>query len=134
MVRIKRGLFRAKHKKIRRLTRGFRTIRRTRIKKGREALLKAGAQAYRHRRTKKREFRRLWILRLNAALRQQGLTYSFFIRALKRNKIELDRKVLAQLASQYPKVFEALVSTIIQQKTLISQAQSPSKRLLSSRH
>jgi len=112
MARVKRGILRAKHKKIRKLTKGYRTIRRTRIKKGREALLKALSQAYKHRKTKKGEFRRLWIVRLNAAAAEHNLRYSEFIKRLKDKKIELDRKVLAQIAAEHPDLFAQIVEEV----------------------
>jgi len=112
MVRVKRGILRSKHKKIRKLTKGYRTVRRTRIKKGREALLKAGIQAYRDRRTKKREFRRLWIIRLSAAAASYGLKYSELMQKLKSKGINLDRKILAQIASEHPRVFAQIVEKI----------------------
>ncbi len=112
MVRVKRGILRSKHKKIRRLTKGYRTIRRTRIKKGKEAVLKALSQAYRDRRTKKREFRQLWITRLSAAAAEHRLKYSDFIQRLKKKEIELDRKILAQIAAEHPEAFVKLVEMI----------------------
>ena len=112
MVRVKRGVLKSKHKKIRRLTKGYRTIRRTRIKKGREALLKALSQAYAHRRTKKRAFRQLWIVRLSAAARGQGLRYSELIKKLKDRQIQLDRKILAQIAAEQPDAFRAIIQEI----------------------
>jgi len=110
MVRIKRGkIVRKKHKKLRKLVKGFRTIRKTRIRKAREALMKAWGYAYRDRRTKKREFRRLWITRLNAAVREHGIKYSDFIKKLSDKKIMLDRKVLSELAQREPEVFGKIV-------------------------
>lgn len=114
MARIKRGkTVRAKHKKLRQATKGFRTLRRTSIKKAREALMKAGQYAYRDRRSKKRTFRSLWISRINAMLATQGISYNRFIKALKDKKIELDRKILAQLAVSHPQVFERAAKEII---------------------
>jgi large subunit ribosomal protein L20 len=112
MPRVKRGTLRSKHKKIRQLTKGYRTIRHTRIKKGREALTKAMAQSYRDRRVKKRNFRQLWITRLNAAVREHGWKYSEFIKKITDKKIGLDRKVMAQLAAEYPEVFKAVLEEV----------------------
>jgi large subunit ribosomal protein L20 len=113
MVRVKRGTTTKKrHKKIRKQTRGMRGARKRTIKKGREALMKAGSYAYRDRRTKKRVFRKLWIVRLNAFLKSYGISYSQFIAGLKKNKIEIDRKILAQLAVSEPKTLEKLIKKI----------------------
>jgi|TARA_B100001964_G_C13894253_1_gene448676 large subunit ribosomal protein L20 len=84
-------------------------MRRTTFKKANEAVMKAGEHAYIDRKKKKRVFRRLWIARLNAAVREQGVPYSRFIKALKDKKIELNRKTLSELAINEPKVFEKVV-------------------------
>ncbi len=113
MVRVKRGrTTRKKHKKIIKSTRGMRGIRRTSVKKAKEALMKASSYATRDRRAKKREFRKLWIIRLGNALREKGFSYSSFINQLKKKKIELDRKILAELAVSEPEVFDKLISEI----------------------
>ena len=113
MTRIKRGiLVQKKHKKLRKAVIGFRTSRKHSIKLARQAFLKAGVYAYRDRKTKKRDFRSLWIIRINAALQPLGLGYNQFIHQLKLKKIELDRKILAQLAHQHPQIFSALVEKI----------------------
>jgi large subunit ribosomal protein L20 len=110
MTRIKTGVTsRKRHKKIRKAVKGYRGLRKRSVKKAIEALLKAGAYAYRDRRTKKREFRRLWNIRINAGCRALGVKYSQFIAGLKKHKIELDRKILADLAATEPKVFEEVV-------------------------
>lgn len=110
MPRVKRGtMVRKRHKKILALTKGYRHGRNNLIKRAKEALLKAGQHAYRDRRTKKREFRKLWIIKINAAARAQGTTYSQFIRGLDKAKIELDRKVLADLAVTQPEEFSKIV-------------------------
>ena len=75
-------------------------------------MTKAGVYAYRDRRNKKREFRKLWQIRVNAAVRLHGMTYSTFIAALKKKQIALDRKILATLAEQQPKVFEKIVAEV----------------------
>jgi len=82
------------------------------FKKAQEAVLHAGEYAFRGRKNRKRDFRRLWILRLNAALKALGMKYNQFINLLKNKKIILDRKVLAQIAVEHPKVFENIVNKI----------------------
>lgn len=113
MPRIKRGkVVRRRHKKIKAQTKGYIKIRRSSIKKGKEAILKAGVYAYRDRRTKKRSARRLWIVRINAALKPHDLSYSRFIKGLKEKKIEIDRKILAQLAVEEPKALDKIVEEV----------------------
>lgn len=102
-----------RHKKILKATKGYRGLRRHSVKKAIEALLKAGAYAYRDRRNKKREFRRLWNIRINAGCRLLNVKYSQFIGGLKKHKIELDRKILADLAATEPKIFEEIVKKAI---------------------
>lgn len=112
-MRVKRGVMvRKKHKKILKLTKGYRHGRRKLIKQAKEAILKAGVYSYRDRRVKKRKFRQLWIVRLNAACREQGLTYSKFIKGLKDKKIDLDRKILADLALNEPEEFKKIVEKV----------------------
>ena len=82
------------------------------FKKAKEAVLHAGAYAYTGRKDKKHDFRKLWIIRLNSMLRTLNSSYSKFIAQLKSKKIELDRKVLAQIAVEYPKVFEKIVDKV----------------------
>jgi large subunit ribosomal protein L20 len=109
-MRVKRGFTRhRRHRKIRALARGYRGMRRTTFVKANEAVMKAGQHAYRDRRRKKRDFRSLWIVRLNAALRGRGLTYSVFVSALKKHGIALDRKVLSELAIHEPAAFESVL-------------------------
>lgn len=91
---------------------GFRWRRKSTYRAAKEALLKAGKYAYRDRRNKKRTFRRLWILRLNAALHEHGEKYSTFIKKLSDNKVEIDRKVLSQMAVKYPEQFTKLVEEL----------------------
>lgn len=113
MARIKRGILaQKKHRKLRQAVKGFRTSRKHSIKLARQAYMKAGVYAYRDRRVKKRTFRSLWITRINAALQPLGLGYSKFINLLKLKNIAIDRKILAQLAHQYPKVFKIAVEQI----------------------
>jgi len=82
------------------------------VRLAKTASLKAGNYAYRDRRTKKRQARRLWQIKLNAAAREHGLSYSKFINQLKKNKIGLDRKILADLAENNPKIFKKIVETV----------------------
>jgi len=99
MPRVKRGVTaRARHKKVLNLAKGYRGRRSTVFRIAKEAVMKAGQYAYRDRRAKKRVFRALWIARINAAARNGGMTYSRFMNGLKRANIEVDRKVLADLA------------------------------------
>jgi len=113
MTRVKRGVtVTKKHKKLKKSIKGYRGARSRRIKAGREALLKALAYSYRDRRTKKREFRKLWITRINAALKDKNLNYSQFIKALKEKNIELDRKILADLALNEPEIFQKVIEKV----------------------
>ncbi|MDQ6621643.1 MAG: 50S ribosomal protein L20 [Pseudomonadota bacterium] len=99
MPRVKRGVTaRARHKKVIDLAKGYRGRRNAVYRIAKEAVMKAGQYAYRDRRAKKREFRGLWIARINAAARELGLTYSVFMNGLTKAGIEIDRKVLADLA------------------------------------
>lgn len=110
MARVKRGITtHAKHKKVLKLTKGYRMTRRRLIKVAREAALHAGEYAYRGRKQKKRDFRRLWIIRINGALANLGLSYSQFIVGLKKTKIELDRKILAELVTSDFNTFKKVV-------------------------
>lgn len=109
-MRVKRGVVRhRRHAKIRKLAKGYRGMNRTAFAQANQAVMKAGQHAFRDRRRKKRVFRSLWIVRLNAALTERGVKYSRFIAALKKQKIELDRKVLSELAIHHPEVFDAIV-------------------------
>ena len=111
MSRIKRGVTtRQKHKRILDQAKGYRGRRKNTIRIARQAVEKAGQYAYRDRKVKKRSFRALWIQRINAAVREHGLTYSRFISLLERAGIAIDRKVLADLAVREPDAFKALVS------------------------
>jgi len=99
MPRVKRGVTaRARHKKVLAKSKGFRGRRGNVYRVAKEAVMKAGQFAYRDRRNKKREIRALWIQRINAAVRELGMSYSAFMAGLKKAKIEIDRKVLADLA------------------------------------
>lgn len=113
MVRVKSGIqTKRKHKKVLKLAKGYWMTRHKQFKKAKEAVLHAGAYAYTGRKDKKHIFRSLWTVRLNAALRTLNSTYSKFIAQLKQKKVELDRKVLAQIALEYPKVFEKIVEKV----------------------
>lgn len=113
MARVKRGVNKNKRRKnILAQTKGYRFARSKKERTAREAIFHAGAYAFRHRRAKKREFRNLWTLRINAAVRPLGLSYSKFIDALKKRHIGLDRKSLSTLAKDYPAAFERVVKSI----------------------
>ena len=96
-------------KKILKLAKGARSKRSKHIRRAKETVRRGLAYAYRDRRTKKREFRSLWITRLNAAVRERGLKYNEFISGLKKNNIELSRDILSNLAIEEPRVFDQLV-------------------------
>lgn len=110
MVRVKGGtITKQKHKKLLKLAKGYRMTRSKQVKKAKEAVLHAGQYAFAGRKMKKRDFRRLWIIRLNAALKELNTKYNFFINRLKINKIEIDRKILSQIAIEYPEIFKKIV-------------------------
>ncbi len=112
MARVKRSLH-AKKKRRATLerTKGYRGQAHSSYKRAKEALLKADSYAYRDRRNKKREFRRLWIQRINAAARREGMTYGTFMHGLKLAGVELDRKVLADIAVRDPETFRRFADT-----------------------
>ena len=113
MSRVKRGVTaRARHKKVLVQAKGYRGRRKNVYRIAKQAVMKAGQYAYRDRRAKKREFRRLWIARINAGSRALGLTYSKFVAGLKKAKIDLDRKVLADLAVNDPAAFGSIVEKV----------------------
>ncbi len=113
MGRVKRGMAASKRRKnVLEMAKGFRWRRSKNYVAAKEAVMKAGKYAYRDRRTKKRTNRSLWIVRLNNAVRLLGLTYSKFIATLKDKNIEIDRKVLSQMAVENPAVFEKLVENV----------------------
>ncbi len=101
-----------RHRKIVKQAKGYYGARSRNYKAAKDAVTKAGLYAYRDRRQRKRQFRRLWILRINAAARLHGMSYSVFIKGLKSKGIELNRKALADLAVNNPETFGELVSTI----------------------
>lgn len=110
MPRAKGGIVtRRRHKKILKMTKGFTGAKRLVFRRANEALLKALAYSFRDRRAKKRDFRRLWIARINAAARQNGLSYSRFMNGLKKAGVEINRKVLAELAVSDAQAFGKLV-------------------------
>ncbi|MCP4230806.1 MAG: 50S ribosomal protein L20 [bacterium] len=102
---------RKRRKKILKKARGYRGARHRTFTQASDAVRKALQHQYEHRRHRKRNFRRLWIIRINAATRQHGLSYSVFMNGLKRANVELDRKMLAELAVSEPAAFEELVNT-----------------------
>lgn len=113
MTRVKRGVAASKRRKnILKKTKGYLLGRSKKYRQAKEAYLKAGQYAYRDRKAKKRDFRKLWIIRLNAAAKEQGLSYNKLIHGLKKAKIELDRKILADIAVNHPKTFAAIVKKI----------------------
>ena len=113
MPRVKRGVTaHARHKKILKLAKGFRGRRKNVFRIAKQAVMKAGQYAYRDRRTRKRVFRQLWIARINAASRELGVTYSKFMAGLKKAQIDIDRKVLADLAVNDPAAFGSIVDKV----------------------
>jgi len=113
MARTKRGVIsKAKHKKVFKAVKGQTVEEKNTIRVARQAMEKAMQYAYRDRKAKKREFRSLWIQRINAGVRMEGLTYSRFINGLAKSKIKLDRKVLAELAYNNPEAFKSIVKKV----------------------
>ena len=113
MSRVKAGVItRTRHKKIIKRAKGYYGRRKNTFKAANQAVEKAGQYAYRDRKAKKREFRSLWIQRINAGVRAEGLTYAKFIHGLAKSKIKLDRKVLAELAYNNPEVFKSVVKKV----------------------
>lgn len=109
-MRVKTGTVRRRrHKKILKMAKGFYSGRRKHFRKAREQVERSLVYAFRDRKQKKRDFRKLWIVRINAACRLNGISYSRFINALKKANIELDRKILADLAMNEPEVFSEIV-------------------------
>lgn len=109
-MRVKRGVTAHKrHQKIRKATKGMSRGNRSSVKRGKQAVTRALENAYRDRRNRKRTFRQLWNIRINAAARDNGTTYSKLIAGLKKTNINLDRKILAELAVNEPKAFTAVV-------------------------
>ncbi len=113
MTRVTRGLVSQKRRKnVLKAAKGYRLQRSKKERSAKVALRKAGVHAFSHRRDKKNDMRKLWNVRLNAALRENGTTYSKFINALKKNNVELDRKVLSEIAETNPAAFASLVKQV----------------------
>lgn len=113
MPRVKRGnVARKKRKKLRKEAKGFRGGLRTQTKRRKQAILKSRKHATYHRREKKVVMRQLWIVRINAAVREVGMSYSKFIAALKKHRIVLDRRSLAELAANHPKDFSKILEAV----------------------
>jgi len=113
MTRVKRGVAAKKRKKnLLADAKGYRWKRKSHYRTAKQAVIKAGQYAHRDRRAKKRTMRGLWITRLNIALREHGLKYSQFIKTLSDKKIEVDRKVLSQMAVENPKIFTKLLEAV----------------------
>lgn len=113
MSRVKRGTTtHRRHKKILKMAKGYRNVRRTNYRRALEAVMKAGQHAYKGRKLKKRDFRTLWIARINAAVRMHGMTYSTFMHALRVKGIELNRKSLADMAVNSPEMFATFMTTL----------------------
>ena len=113
MARVKRGVTKhARHKKVLSAAKGARGRQKNTFRAAMQRVEKNMQYAYRDRRNKKREFRKLWIIRINAACRELGMKYSEFIEKLNKNNLQIDRKVLASLAYEDPGAFKAIVETI----------------------
>jgi large subunit ribosomal protein L20 len=113
MTRVKRGKAAHKRRKnITKQTKGFRWGRKSKYKAAKEALMHAWTYSFRDRKAKKRDFRKLWQVQISAACKQHGVSYSKFIDGLKKNKIEIDRKILSQLAKEKPEIFEEIVEQV----------------------
>ena len=113
MARVKRGVTsRAKHKKVLKAVKGQWGRRKNTIRVAKQAMEKAMQYAYRDRRNKKRDFKSLWIQRINAGVRAEGLTYSKFINGLNKSGIKIDRKILAEIAYDNPEAFKTIVKKV----------------------
>lgn len=113
MSRVKRAVSARKHRKhLMKHAKGFKWGRKSKYKLAKDALRHAWTYAYRDRKVKKRDFRQLWQLQINAACRQYGISYSRFIHALKTKKIEIDRKILSELAKKHPEIFKKIVEEV----------------------
>jgi len=112
MTRVKKGVNALKNRKnILRKVKGYRHGRSTKERQANEAIFHAGTYSFAHRKDKKGDFRRLWNVRLSALLKENGLSYSKFIPVLKKNKIALDRKILAHLADKHPQTLKKIIET-----------------------
>ncbi len=113
MPRVKRGVIANKRRaKVLKYTKGFRWGRKSKERAAKEALLHAWTHAFRGRKEKKRVYRQLWNVKINAAVREEGMSYSKFIAALKKKNVTLDRKVLAELAEHEPEVFKKVITFV----------------------
>lgn len=113
MPRVKRGILHSKRRRnLLKKVKGYKWGRKNKIKLAKVAIVKAGASAYRDRRKKKRDFRALWNIKINASLRARGSTYSRFMGKIKGKNFEIDRKVLSQLAQHHPKIFDRIVEKV----------------------
>jgi len=113
MPRVKGAIIaRKKRRKILKEAKGYRWGRKSKERLAREALLHAYSHAFKDRKRKKREKRRLWIIKINAFIKQEGLTYKEFIHLLKEKNIKLDRKILAQLAEEYPEIMKKILDIV----------------------
>lgn len=113
MARIKRGIIsRRRHRKLLKLTKGYRGTKNRLVRVAREAALHAGAYAYHGRKLRKRDMRALWITRIGEAVKQEGLSYSVFMNQLKKAKIELDRKILSNLVVNDPTAFKQVLDSV----------------------
>ncbi len=113
MPRVKRGITtHRRHKKVLAMTKGHRGTKHSLYRRAHESMLKSLSYAYRHRRERKGDMRRLWILRINAASRAHGLTYSQFISGLKKSGVEINRKMLAEMAVREPEALASLVTMV----------------------
>lgn len=114
MPRVKRGVTaKARRKRLFAKTKGMRAGRKNQVKLARQAFLKAGTNAYIDRRRKKRDFRSSWIISINAACREEGISYSQFIKKMADKKTELDRKVLSEMAKNHPTEFSSFVKEVV---------------------
>ena len=115
MARVKGGVMAQKHRKnVLKRAKGYRSGRSKKERQAHEALMRAGRYAFAHRRDKKNDFRSLWIVRLNAAIRENGhKSYSTFMAKLRRGNIELDRKVLSEFAAEYPAIFTRITKKVV---------------------
>lgn len=113
MARVKGGVPSQKRRKhLLKYAKGYRWGRKSKLRAAKEALMHAWVYAYRDRKTKKREFRQLWQIQINEACRKTGINYSRFMAGLKKNKIELDRKILSSLAQSNPDIFQKIVEKV----------------------
>jgi large subunit ribosomal protein L20 len=113
MTRVKKAVNALKYRRnLLKMTKGYRFGRSTKEKMAQEAVFHAGAHAFAHRRDKKSDYRKLWNVKINAAVRPTGLSYSKFINALKKKNIALDRKILADIAENNPESFQRILATI----------------------